>query len=277
VEADGFYDVVQALTADFSTARTPVAVTRFFNLMRKQVTGLTPSAFSELRRVPSSVFEHYETGVDALAELMECRRFFDDREILLNAVRRFIEITFDDLAIVSDKRGWVEKTPANFWRVEFLRELWPESYFVHLIRDPRLMMLSLMEKTWLPHNLTAALHLFEDMIQALVIRRRSLLKLPRVVEVRLEDIESRIELALNRLAAGLELAPFSTQALNDVAATINQYGAEKFRNPTPIIFSEEEAWRINRALMPWILELGYSPEVPRAILFQIGSENMPIS
>lgn len=269
VENDGFYDLIQAITDDFSTAGTPVAVKRFEHLMRNLVTGLEPSeSFTAQARFSSDIFEHYEGAVDCLLEMVLCRNFYPQRAPVLNAMRHFIAYTFDHATTISDKSGWVEKTPANFWRLEFLRELYPDSYFVHLIRDPRMIMWSLMEKGWISTEVAKAAIRFENMIAALVLKRRKLLKSPRFIEVRLEDLASPETLGdtLNQLANQLDLEPFPSPAIASVAETIATYERSRDARGHSISYSKEEALIINQLLMPWILELGYSPVFPASLL-----------
>lgn len=265
VEADGFYDLLQAVTTEYSTARTPIVVDRFNRLMRQRVTGKEPFfSFTGQAKYSSDIFEHYEGAVDCIMEMVLHRNFYPTREPMLNAMRRFMSYTFDNIAIISNKNGWVEKTPANFWRLEFLRELYPDSYFVHVIRDPRMMMWSLMEKGWISTNVTKALIRFESMLAALVLKRREILKLPRVVEIRLEEIESdaTMSTSLNCLAEHLDLEHFSAKTISSVAEKISKYGDSRSARGRTVAFNQDDALMINQILMPWVVELGYSPVFP---------------
>jgi len=266
VEADGFYDLVEALTCRFSTAATPVVLERFRDLMRNRVTGLLPSSFSEQHDLSSRIFRNYEEGVERLAEILYRRNYFHEREEVLQATRNFIGMTFDDLANISNKPGWVEKTPANLWRIEFLRELWPDSFFVHLMRDPRLIFLSLLEKKWLPSELDAALGVYSDMTRAMVLKRRTLLGLPRFIEIRLEDLEGDMAATLGRLASGLDLSPFSADAIAGIESKVVRYAESKALNPAPIRFSADEAAVINQSMLPFLEELGYPLQFPAEAL-----------
>nr|WP_315472189.1 sulfotransferase [uncultured Undibacterium sp.] len=271
VEADGFHDLLQAVTTEYSTARTPNVVDNFDRLMRQRVTGKEPVfSFTGQAKYSSDLFEHYEGAVDCIIEMVLHRNFYSTREPLLNAMRRFIAYTFDNNAIVSNKHGWVEKTPANFWRLDFLRELYPDSYFVHVIRDPRMIMWSLMEKGWISTQTTKALIRFESMLAALVIRRREILKLPRVVEVRLEELESEATMTteLNKLADGLEIDHFSALAVSSVAEKITKYSDSRNARGRTIGFSNDEATMINQILMQWVVELGYSPVFPSNLIVE---------
>jgi hypothetical protein len=267
VEADGFYDLLNALTNEYSPAYTPYVIKRFERLMRKRVTGIEPfESFTEQSRFSSELFEHYEKAVDDMMNVVLYRSFYSEREPVLNAMRRFIFDTFDYTAIVSNKAGWVEKTPASFWRLEFLRELYPNSYFVHVIRDPRWIMCSLMEKGWISRDTVKALTYFEAWISAFVLRRREVMRMPRVVEIRLETLqaESSIVEALIDISNGLSLEPFTSFAVESTLETIKKYSYSKDKRI--VSFTQSEAFLINQALMPWVLELGYSPDYPEFLI-----------
>lgn len=268
VEADGFYDLMEAVTTNYSTASTTIAVSRFEDLMRNQVTGLKPSSFTQQDCLSPSIFDNYHKSVDALMEVVRHRKFHPSREPLLIAMRTFLKSTFDRIATVSDKKGWAEKTPANYWRTDFLQELCPGSHFVHCLRDPRKIMASLMQKGWIETDpLEGALH-FESMLAALTIKRRTLMQSPRVHEIRLEQLESEttITQTLNRLAKFLDLEPFSHFAVESVAEKIAIYHRKKTEKRESVQFSTKDSILINQMLLPWVLELGYPAQFPEELM-----------
>jgi hypothetical protein len=214
------------------------------------------------------LFLHYEGAVDCVLEMVLNNNYYPHRETMLKVMRRFIDYTFDFAATESSKEGWVEKTPANFWRVDFLRELYPDSYFVHLMRDPRRILCSLMEKGWLSRDPVVATMTFKNMIAALVLKRRDILKMPRVIEVQLEALEDKIAMAetLNGISNAIEIGNFSSEAIEGVASKISAYSESKNVRGKSVGFSESEALMINQTLLPWIVELGYSPVFPAELI-----------
>lgn len=69
----------------------------------------------------------------------ECRDY-------VSFLRRFM----DEMAHDDGKRRWVEKTPAHTWSIDRLRERFPTSKFVHIVRDGRDVALSLRRTGWTP-------------------------------------------------------------------------------------------------------------------------------
>ncbi len=58
------------------------------------------------------------------------------------AVKRYITTQFAHYLEVSGKQRFAEKTPSNCLRVPFVREIFPDAQFIHLIRDGRASALS---------------------------------------------------------------------------------------------------------------------------------------
>lgn len=256
VEEDGFYDLIQALTTDFSYPSAMRAIKRFTHLMRKLVTGVEPSKFMELETLSSNIFADYSAAVDQFLELVSHRPFFRDREPLLQATRAFIAKTFDKLTDASGKTAWAEKTPANFWRADFLRELWPDCYFIHMIRDPRAIMFSLMEKNWLERTIPDAIIYFQCTLEAFVMQRRKLLRTNRYLEVKLEELVASAQECLEQIRCFLEIEPFLSEGENAVTQSMTSY----YSNKTTAIantFSVDDLHLINQLLRPWVVELGY--------------------
>lgn len=266
VEADGFYELARAFDiSEYSTAATPVVISRFEDLMRNRVTGLTESSFTEQARLSSDIFDDYHGALDEFLEATLYQQFQSNRTAILNACRQFLSRTFDRIAQISNKQAWVEKTPANFWRIDFLRELYPDCFFIHCLRDPRYILISLMRKTWLPEDPVRAVFLFKSMLEALVLRRRDLLNYRNFFEVRLEELESEssIENCLSTLALGLQIESFSNFAIESILEKINKYHQTK---ESGLYFSEEQAFMVNQILMPYILELGYPASFPQDLI-----------
>lgn len=57
----------------------------------------------------------------------------------------FLNNFFNTLVEDEQKKSWVEKTPGNILHVERIIRAWPKAHFVHIIRDPRDILSSLIE------------------------------------------------------------------------------------------------------------------------------------
>ncbi len=258
VEEDGFADLIHALTDGFSIAGASAAVDRFDTLMRRKVTGKDPSKFTQMHALSSDVFPAYVDALDRFVSLIHRRRYFADRAPLLAATRHFIAETFDAAARDSGHAVWVEKTPSNIWRLPFLRELWPDCFIVHAIRDPRAILVSLMEKGWLPGGVLPALTIFDGYLSALLKVRRDNRADARFLEIRLEELVAKTPRNLNALATGLGIAPFDADVVGGVEDTIARYYAGK--PPSKVHLSKADTVLIDELLRPAVVELDYSPD-----------------
>jgi hypothetical protein len=258
VEEDGFADLVSALTDRFSIGGATAACQRFEHLMRRQVTGLEEGKFRQQHTLSSEVFHNYEAALDAFLSTLS-RRHFPHPAPLMQAVRTFIAATFEAETRRSGKAAWAEKTPANVWRLGFLRALWPDCWFVHAVRDPRAVLASLMRRRWMPREMLPAAVMFEGHLAALCEVRRRHAQDPRFIEMRLEDLVADPAATLDRLASRLALTPFGAEAVAALREAMDAY----YEAAMP----DEPASQGDHALMvellrPAAIELGYPSAWP---------------
>ena len=75
------------------------------------------------------------------SQLRRCRRvvprFFSNHTNLLGICRNLIEKLFGSVMQKSGKHWWCEKTPFNLLPMDFLWDLFPNTYVLHIKRDPR--------------------------------------------------------------------------------------------------------------------------------------------
>ena len=69
------------------------------------------------------------------------------KEEATGSVKNFIRKSFYSFMYTKGKARFAEKTPSNVFRIEFIKEVFPEALFIHLIRDGRDVVLSA-EKKW---------------------------------------------------------------------------------------------------------------------------------
>lgn len=65
-----------------------------------------------------------------------CNSFRMPRDVPTRAARLFVDELMSAYAAARGKRRWAEKTPDNVLFIDFIRELYPDACFVHLLRDP---------------------------------------------------------------------------------------------------------------------------------------------
>ncbi len=66
-------------------------------------------------------------------------------EHLTPRIARYIDRRFGDFLDVSGRTRFLEKTPSNCLRIEFIRTLYPDARFLNLIRDGRAVVRSMLE------------------------------------------------------------------------------------------------------------------------------------
>ena len=254
VEEDGFADLVSAFTDRFSVPGANTAWHRFEHLMRRRVTGLEEGDFRNQHTLSSEVFSDYEAALNSFVAAIAPRRYFPHPAPLHAAVRQFIAATFDAETRRSDKSAWVEKTPANIWRLGFLRQIWPDCWFVHVIRDPRAVLASLMRRGWISPDMGPAVVSFEGHLAATCDVRRRHAEDLRFVTLRLEDLVADPVGALAQLAAKLGFAPFPPAAVAAVREAMDDYYQTAAYESQASAGDQALALEL---LRPAALELGY--------------------
>jgi hypothetical protein len=116
-----------------------------------------------------------------------------------------IDAIFTAWATLQGKPRWGDKTPSYVREIPLLNTLFPESRFIHLIRDGRDVALSVIDLRRLPHNAPSAGFYWQRGVRA--GRSAGLqLGLDRYREVHYEDLASRPEESLREIASYLGLA-----------------------------------------------------------------------
>lgn len=99
---------------------------------------------------------------------------------------------------------WVDHTPSNIRHVDRLLKSFPETKFVHLIRDGRAVCASVLPLDWGPNTVVAAARDWMEHLAA-GLAAESSLPADRIVRVRYEDLVAAPEQELRRLCKFLEL------------------------------------------------------------------------
>lgn len=95
-----------------------------------------------IARIPESHFFQEQRFGDFFEELLERYRGLFDRigvgqEEMDGAVGAFIDSLFTHHRARKGASRWVEKSPENILRIDYLFRLFPDAQFIHMIRDPR--------------------------------------------------------------------------------------------------------------------------------------------
>ncbi len=293
-DAGGLGDLVDALTTGYSITAACDALERFDRMMRYLLTERERAVGSEFhaleifgeenyyralndfidRITRVSFVEHYPPGrfgthaypSEPIGAHRQLGRYFADREELLEICRDFLAPLFSRKALTMGKQGWVEKTPANLMRLEFLQELYPESTFVYIKRDPRAVVYSQMRQRWAPDNVRDAALYMVDTYRCWFDRKAHLgLERRNYVEVTLDEFVADTQGTLDRIAAAARITPYSPELAGEAAAVMANY----WRCPldSPDLDSKLNAWKhelpaediawLNETLGDYILAMGF--------------------
>ncbi|MFH1739582.1 MAG: sulfotransferase [bacterium] len=85
-------------------------------------------------------------------------RYFKNRAELIALCRQCVDSAFSRVAKRNKKIFWCEKTPLNLLSMEFLWEMFPESSIIHIKRDPRGVLQSVMKQPWAPSDPHASIY-----------------------------------------------------------------------------------------------------------------------
>lgn len=189
----------------------------------------------------------------------------DPRALMLGYAARYL----DRHGIAVDRGRpafWFEHSPTNRNFFPALVETFPTAKFIHIVRDPRPIYLSMRDNPWFPESdpVSAAATWIESVPKGWMHARKHP---DRVIEVRYEDILADPEPALRRLCDFIGIAfspamlkggavrlPAFTQAQHALTAS----GAQKSKIGGWRAQIADEDDRIIRALCNlWMLEYGY--------------------
>jgi hypothetical protein len=148
-----------------------------------------------------------------------------DRAQFIQLWRQFAEGTFGFAVVEKPKASFIlEKTPYHVHTAREILELFPEAYFVHIIRDPRAVVASMLDasrswgKGWAPRTAVSAAEAWRE---AVLNGRHIKALTSRYTEVSYEGMLAGPESALARVLEMLGLGPdpeFCSQAAKTCAA-----------------------------------------------------------
>jgi hypothetical protein len=116
-------------------------------------------------------------------------KYFSDRKQLVALAAEFVDDLFVHAAQASGKETWCEKTPQHLLHLDFLWELFPESVFIHIKRDPRGVVQSFAKQRWGPNDIQQAACSMKNMYQRWLNLKPTLdLERRKFLEIKLEDL-----------------------------------------------------------------------------------------
>jgi hypothetical protein len=136
-------------------------------------------------------------------------------------------------AIAATKPGCsvaLEKTASQIWSTQLMRRLYPEAYFLHIVRDPRAVaasMLAYARESWAQEGEADALTAAEAWLSAVTIGHRELATLgERLIELRYEDLVEAPDTSLARILSRLGLDPMGYDRERFSIEAIKRHGTD---------------------------------------------------
>jgi hypothetical protein len=158
-----------------------------------------------------------------------------ERELKLNrkwAARRFMKSFIRKQFGAGDEIYWVETTPMNIPEANKLKQLFPNSLFINMVRDPRDVIASLLTKKWGPTTPLEGLEWIENRLLA-GHEALSAIKPNRKITIALEDlaINSRDKtykelLSFLKISDEPAMQKFFVESMTPDAATSGRWKAE---------------------------------------------------
>jgi sulfotransferase family protein len=228
------------------------------------------SAHPAVAAVPSESFFFSR----AIAPLLDCfqdidrnapstGRIYAERELLLDATRDFCDRIFSQFAEGGTRRI-AERTPWHVEHIDLMNALYPDAYYIHIVRDGRDSARSLSSMDWFTGSLEDAAAEWRRSVLA----AREAERPARFLEVRYEELMSEpaslipvlydfLDLRTNQGVMEAALAEARLELNTDRQTSV---GTEKWRT----LMSAEDQAVVLRTAGDALVAYGYASEAERA-------------
>jgi hypothetical protein len=191
-------------------------------------------------------------------------------------LRRPYQVVLDAWATLHGKVRWGEKTPGNLFYVDVLCEMFPNAYFLYVVRDPRAGVASMLKTDLFPN----------DVVFNAMSRRKHFQVGERLLQqhvapdhwmsIRYEDLTAAPEATLHRICAliGEQYEPAMLRFHRTAEAYMTEKAATSFNASAtrPVTTAKIRAWHdqlsardvslIETICAEEMLTYGYSPVAP---------------
>jgi hypothetical protein len=182
-----------------------------------------------------------------------------------------VRAAFEAYADAQDKPRWGEKTPAYVFHVALLADAFPDARFVHLVRDGREVIQSLLERRWGPDDLLLAARFWRRGVRA--AQRDGARVGSRYVEVRYDELVAEPAAVLEQICAFLgeeraaEMLDYSPRAAEEHEELPGLH-RHLLEPPTPGLrdwrarWSDDVTAKVEAVIGPTLVRLGYPLALP---------------
>jgi LPS sulfotransferase NodH len=194
---------------------------------------------------------------------------FADRDVLFDAMRDFCDAVFGALISSLDPSAQrlVERTPDHVRNLDLIADVYPDAHVVHIVRDGRDVVRSLLSQSWGPTDARAAATEWRTAIEA---AREGSARIANFHEVRYEELHADPAAVIPKLYAALELDvddALVAHALAEAGATHNVDP----KNPRVAVgkwqggLSPEDVATVADVAGDLLVELGYAEDGPAPV------------
>jgi hypothetical protein len=221
---------------------------------------------------PSICCPPWETGVfDRLAPMIqgdfeivrreESERWDFDRTALLAWMKGSVEQLMAAVIASSGKPRWCEKTPAHVYHMDLIAEVFPDSQFIHIIRNGWDVVKSLRNMSWAPKQISWSIERWKTSVSAGQRFGKSATS-EQYTEIRYEDLCREPEQSIRQICTFL-CEPFAEHMLEFHKPQNNSWG----RTADALNAPRSQAYRgltaIERLCLRWkagdlLRHLGYA-------------------
>lgn len=118
-----------------------------------------------------------------------------DRGALIEASKNFLAELYGKPMRLKGAERWCDDSPINVARVQFLSELYPNSSIIHMVRDPRDVLTSYLEQSWVSNEPEITLERLARSYENVIKAEASGI----VIRVRLEDLVNHHDAEVDRI------------------------------------------------------------------------------
>ena len=95
-------------------------------------------------------------------------KYYRDKSELAQVIARYADGIFYSYAEQEGKSGWCENTPSSILHYEKLRLIFPEAYFINVVRNPVAVACSLLKRVWAPNDENSIVNYIGPLYQRLI-------------------------------------------------------------------------------------------------------------
>ena len=136
----------------------------------------------------------------------------DENGCVIEPMRRFLRALYSGALSQANKQYYVEDNTFNILFACELLDLLPRAKLIHIVRDPRDVVVSYLNQRWTPNTLAEAACYYKEIMERWFAIRQTV-SVDRIMEVRLEDLCDKPEIVLRQIGDLAEI-PFHNSLLD---------------------------------------------------------------